>query len=96
MKRLLAMFAAACIANSVFAAPALKTDGPIFIDLEKKANQRLADDVGGRIANNNLANLPTGEQTFAGVKFKVGKRFIQLNSPLLKEAKPEKVAISGE
>src|SRR4051794_23995687 len=91
MKRFLAIFAAVGFAANAFAAPALKPAGPIFIDLQDKANQKLTDDVGGRVANNNLAKLPTGEQTFANVKFKVGKSFVQLNSPLLKVAKPEKV-----
>jgi hypothetical protein len=91
VKPVLAIVAAACIAGTASAAPALKSTGPTFINLQEKANQKLVDDVGGRTPNNTLVNVPTGEQTFAGVKFKVGKNYIQLNSPLLKVAKPEKV-----
>lgn len=90
MKRTLAVFAMT-IAGIVFAAPAPKTAGTTYIDLQAKANQKLEDDVGGRTPNNTLANVPTGERTLARVKFKIDKKYIQLNSPLLKESKPEKV-----
>jgi beta-galactosidase len=79
------------IAAVCLAAPAPKATGPTFIDLHLKANQALADDVGGRIANNTLAAVPTGEQTFAGVKFKIGEKFVQLGSPLLTKERPDKV-----
>ena len=91
MSRLLAAAAAAGIAAACLAAPAAKTTGPTFIDLQGKANQPLADDVGGRIPNNTLAAVPTGEQTFAGVKFKVGDKCVQLGSPLLTKERPAKV-----
>lgn len=79
------------IAGTVLAAPAPKSAGLTYIDLQSKANQKLEDDVGGRTPNNTLGTVPTGEQTMAGVKFKIDKKYIQLNSPLLKEPKPEKV-----
>ncbi|HJZ93271.1 MAG TPA: hypothetical protein VKE40_20515 [Gemmataceae bacterium] len=91
MSRLLGTAAAAWAAAACLAAPAPKTSGPTFIDLQGKANQKLADDVGGRIPNNDLAAVPTGEQTFAKVKFQVGEKYIQLGSPLLTKEKPEKV-----
>lgn len=91
MSRRLGTVAITCIAAACFAAPAPKIDGPLFIDLQGKANQPLADDVGGRIPNNTLASVPTGEQTFAGVKFRVGQKCIQLGSPLLTKEKPPKV-----
>jgi RNA polymerase sigma factor (sigma-70 family) len=78
-------------ADTVGAAPAVKASAPTFIDLQAKANQPLADDVGGRIANNTLASVPTGEGTFAGVKFKVGEKCVQLGSPLLSKERPDKV-----
>jgi len=90
VKRLLAV-AVAVVAGTVVAAPAPKSDGLTYIDLQAKANQKLADDVGGRTPNNTLAEVPTGEKTLAGVKFKIGEKYIQLNSPLLKDPKPEKV-----
>lgn len=90
MKRFLAV-AAAVMAGTVLAAPAPKSAGLTYIDLQSKANQNLADDVGGRTPNNTLAEVPTGDQTLAGVKFKIDKKYIQLNSPLLKDPKPEKV-----
>jgi hypothetical protein len=89
--RLFLTIAAAVITGTVLAAPAPKSAGLTFIDLQSKANQKLEDDVGGRTPNNTLGTVPTGEQTLAGVKFKIDKKYIQLNSPLLKEAKPEKV-----
>ena len=52
-----------------------------YIDLQPKANHKLTEDFGA--AGNNLGELPTGEQTFAGVKFKIGKGFIQLGSKVL-------------
>lgn len=90
MRRLYA-FALALVAGTVIAAPAPKSAGTTYIDLQPKANQKLVDDVGGRTPNNTLAEVPTGEKTLAGVKFKIGEKYIQLNSPLLKEPKPEKV-----
>jgi hypothetical protein len=79
------------VAAVCLAAPAPKATGPTFIDLQSKANQALADDVGGRIANNTLAAVPTGEQTLAGVKFKIGEKYVQLGSPLMTKQRPDKV-----
>jgi hypothetical protein len=62
-----------------------------FIDIQGKTNHKLKDDFhGGAFAGNNLANLPTGEQTLEGVKFKIGEGLIQLGGKML-EDKPEKV-----
>src|SRR5262249_28483677 len=44
----------------------------------------------GRYPGNNLASLPAGAQTFAGVKFHVGDGLMQLGSSLFK-GKPGKV-----
>src|SRR5262249_19878472 len=61
------------------------------IDLKARANQKLKEDFNsGRYKGNNLASLPAGQQTFAGVKFHVGEAMIQLGSPSLK-GKPDKV-----
>ncbi len=41
-----------------------------YLDLQPKANQKLKDNFhSDEFAGNNLADLPTGKQTFAGVKF---------------------------
>src|SRR6516164_7354262 len=54
----------------------------IFLDLQPKANQKLSDNFhSGANTGNNLANLPKGYQTFAGVKFHIGNSLIQLASP---------------
>ena len=89
------MVLAACfffVASSPAAPPPKgKKAGPAFLDLTKQANQKLKDDFNsGRYPGNNLASLPGGEQTFAGVKFKVGEGLIQLGSSSVK-GKPERV-----
>lgn len=63
------------------------------IDLQPQANQKLADPLGSGRAGNDLAEVPKGEQTFEGVKFKIDDGFLQLNSPLLKEQRAK--AIEG-
>jgi hypothetical protein len=50
-----------------------------YIDLQPKANQKLKGQEGDH--GNNLAALPTGEQTFARVPFQVGPAAIQLGNP---------------
>jgi hypothetical protein len=60
------------------AAP-LRTNGErrvTYLDFGSLANQKLKESYGTE--GNNLAALPTGEQTFAGVKFKIGPGLIQL------------------
>jgi hypothetical protein len=89
--RFLGTVVAAVVTGVALGAPAPKTDGLTYVDLQPKANHKLADDVGGRTPNNTLGDVPTGEQTFAGVKFKVGERCIHLGSPLLRVEKPDKV-----
>src|SRR5262249_24813460 len=61
------------------------------VDLQPQANQKLADNFGSGREGNNLAELPKGEQTFEGVKFKIEDGLIQLGSKLLKEQRPDKV-----
>jgi hypothetical protein len=51
----------------------------IFIDLQTKANQKRTDSfITGRFEGNDLSDLPKGEQKFAGVRFKIGAKVIQL------------------
>jgi RNA polymerase sigma factor (sigma-70 family) len=58
------------------------------LDLQPRANQQLKEDFGR--AGNNLAALPTGEQTLAGVKWKIGEGLIRLSGKSTTN-KPEKV-----
>ncbi len=61
-----------------------------YIDLGSKANREITDNLGSGLEGNNLADLPTGEQTLEGLKFKIGPGLIQLGSTLLANA-PDKV-----
>ncbi|MFH1923811.1 MAG: HEAT repeat domain-containing protein [Planctomycetota bacterium] len=61
-----------------------------YVDLRGKANQKLAEGFHGGTVDNNLAELPEGEQTFAGVRFKIADGLIQLGGKNLPD-KPEQV-----
>src|SRR5439155_3385470 len=65
----------------------------VFIDLQAQANQKLKDNFHFDCPNapNSLGELPTGEQTLAGVKLKIGESCIQLGSKRLTD-KPGKAA----
>src|SRR5262249_21668736 len=58
-----------------------------FLDLRPYANMKLTEDLGRR--GNNLASLPTGEQTLAGVRFHIGEGLTLLKGSGL--PRPEKV-----
>jgi hypothetical protein len=76
----------------VGAAPAPSDTGPTYIDLAPHANVKLSDNFhSGDFQGNNLAKLPTGKQTFADVKFKVGESLIQLKNGGTVKEKPAKV-----
>jgi hypothetical protein len=62
----------------------------IFIDLQAKANHKLADDYRPASPGNTLKELKTGEQTLADVKFNIGEKYLQLGSTMLPEG-PEKI-----
>jgi len=64
----------------------------VFLDLQPQANQKLKENFHYECPNapNSLGELPTGEQTLAGVKFKIGESCIQLGSKRLTD-KPDKV-----
>src|SRR5260370_38875766 len=56
----------------------------VYVDLQAKANHKLADIFHAKApTGNNLADLPTGEQTLEGVKFKIGEKYLQLGSKML-------------
>src|SRR6476619_1485352 len=87
VSRRLTLAACCLLAGAVLAAPIPKGKeaGSPFIDLTSHANHKLKDDFNSsRYAGNNLASLPVGEQTFAGVKFKVGDGLMQLGSAQFK------------
>jgi hypothetical protein len=72
-------------------AVAVPRDSPTFLDLQPKANQKLKDNLHtDTFEGNNLAELPRGEQKFAGVKFHIGGGLIQLASTNVQN-KPDKV-----
>jgi hypothetical protein len=78
------------------AAPAVPADDEAeppspHVNLKPKANHKLKDDFGtGRYVGNNLAGLPTGLKTLAGVKFRIGEGMIHLGNDKL-NTKPVKV-----
>jgi hypothetical protein len=59
-----------------------------YVDLAAKTNLKLKEGYGSD--DNTLANLPTGEQTFAGIKFKIGAGVVLLSGKDTDD-KPEKV-----
>src|SRR5262245_53550938 len=88
MKRSLAVVVLYCTLGAALAVPADKKF--THVDLQPKFNQKLTDNLGTGAEGNNLTDLPTGEQSFGGVKFKVGDGLVQLGSTVL-DKMPEKV-----
>ncbi|HKB01107.1 MAG TPA: hypothetical protein VKD90_02760 [Gemmataceae bacterium] len=78
-------------AGLALAAPAPKEQGRTYLDLQPQATHKLADDSPSGMAGNNLAEVPAGEREFAGVKFKVGEKYLQLGSLHFQTEKPDKV-----
>jgi hypothetical protein len=60
-----------------------------YLDLQPKATQKLSDSMHG-FDGNSLSELPKGEQTFNGVKFKIADSYIPLRGRD-ETGKPEKV-----
>jgi hypothetical protein len=87
---LLAAFAPA--AAPIFAPAADEVEPPSpYVNLKPKANHNLKDDFGiGRYPGNNLAGLPTGQKTLAGVKFRIDQGMIRLGNDKV-NAKHQKV-----
>jgi dipeptidyl aminopeptidase/acylaminoacyl peptidase len=57
----------------------------VCLDLRQHANRKLAEKL-SPTADNDLKELPQGEQTFAGVKFRIADSAIQLASTRLSDA----------
>jgi RNA polymerase sigma factor (sigma-70 family) len=70
-------------------APVQKEPSP-YLDLQEKANQKLTDNFHSAAEGNSLSDLPTGMQTFADVKFSIGRGVVQLGSQKVKDM-PEKI-----
>jgi hypothetical protein len=60
-----------------------------YLDLQPKGTQSLSDDLHG-VDGNNWSRVPRGEQTLAGVKFRIGEKMIHLKSEHVEEM-PAKV-----
>jgi hypothetical protein len=60
------------------------------IDLQPYSTQKRFDGLGSGIEGNNLANVPGGEQSFGGVKFKVDDGIVHLGSNIV-DRHPDKV-----
>jgi WD40 repeat protein/serine/threonine protein kinase/tetratricopeptide (TPR) repeat protein len=66
----------------------------VFVDLESHANQPLTEDISfvGHIRGNDLAEVPRGEHSFAGVRFHVGEKLIHLGG---KELPDRPMSVEG-
>jgi hypothetical protein len=91
MNRLLSAFALIAIATVCCStSKALAQQKFVCIDLSALMNRKLTDNLGSGIAGNSLASLPTGEQTFDGVKFTVGPGVLVLGGKV-QEDDPDKI-----
>lgn len=75
-----------CYAWSVALAGGADTE-VTYLDLQPHANQKLAEDF--HVPGNTFKELPQGEQTLRGVKFKIGESAIMLAGTFLSD-QPEK------
>jgi len=87
MKRIISC---ALIALALDVAPAADDTRFVLVDLQPYATQKRDDGLGSGIDGNNLANVPGGEQTLEGIKFKIGDGIIHLGSSFV-ERHPDKV-----
>src|SRR5947209_6432655 len=90
MRRSRLFSALACGVALALVAAADEEVKSVFIDIQPKGNHNLADDL-GNFDGNHLGNVPQGEQTFEGAKFKVGEKLVQLKGQDDNEELPEKV-----
>ena len=82
MKRLFGLAATCGLLAAACAAP-VPAEKFHVVDVQSKANQKLTDNLGTGRDGNTLKELPTGAQTFEGIKFTVGEKLIQLGSKVL-------------
>ena len=84
MSRFSMLIVAGCVvAGSWSPACSRAEDKIIYIDLEPQANRKLSDNQGRGLDGNDLNNVPTGEQKFGDLTFKIGPKLIQLGSQML-------------
>jgi hypothetical protein len=76
---------------SAEAEPSPTPKSAVFVNLQSKANQKLTDSMHG-LRGNDLAELPKGEQTFAGVRFKVEDSYLRLSGTIEMGGAPKKPA----
>jgi hypothetical protein len=91
MIRVSVVVSIAVMVGFALAAPAPKDPGRTFLDLQPYGTHKLVEDSASGLAGNNLASLPTGDREFAGVKFQVGEKYLQLGSPHFRSERPEKI-----
>jgi hypothetical protein len=89
MKQSIALLAVCSMFGVVSGAP-VPAEKFHQVDLQSKTNQKLTDNLGTGREGNNLKELPTGAQTFEGVRFTIGEGLIQLGSKVL-DKMPAKV-----
>jgi hypothetical protein len=79
------------LSGFVVAHAAATDKGSIIIDLQPRANQKLAENLHNeKFESNNMAQLPKGESVFGDVTFKIEEKLIQLGCKYVKD-KPDKV-----
>jgi hypothetical protein len=95
MSRLLFHLAVLAFVGVLTAAPAPTKPAFSPVDLKGHVNQKLKDPFHGDTrSGNNLACLPTGKHTFAGVPFTIGDGVVQLGSARVRgPAKVENIKV---
>ena len=78
--------------QTILGLPCVSQGNLSYIDLQSKCNMKLSENMhSGEPGDNNLAELPKGDQTFGGVKFWIGEGLVQLGSQERDLRQPEKV-----
>src|SRR5258707_15763148 len=95
MKRVLSLIGVCCLMGMVWAKP-VPAARFRYVDLQSKANQKLADDSEG-LAGNNLRELRPGVHAFGGINFLVGEGLLQLGSRVMTKmpSKIEGITVDG-
>lgn len=86
-------FPSLIVACGLLGTAAVEKGGTTFssVNILPRTNESLDADLGRGATGNNLSALPRGDQTFAGVRFRIEDRFILLGSRLSKETRADKV-----
>lgn len=91
MSRLLTV-AVLCLFTAALLTAAPVPEGPsfVFVDLKAHINQKMKEAFHSGNYPDNFLTVPTGKQTFDGIKFQIGDGVVQLGGATL-AGKPEKV-----